>query len=243
VGRFNTVDRFAPKYASLNPYQYGANNPIKYIDVNGDSLRINTGGGNYAYYNNGALTNQDGTQYTGPGTKVRNNGSIKLKGELKSAVRSLNTIGSGVAGGELVSQIVGSTSTVTINSGDANSTLELSVTWNSSSLEGGLDERGSTSGPTYVGLAHELAHSLDNINGNKPGSIWETVNGKRVYNVEKGASNFENRIRNEHGLPLRAFYGTTDYPPLSLLDGRSAKYPSQYYSTKQLPRAMYSVSQ
>jgi RHS repeat-associated protein len=194
VGRFNTVDRFAPKYASLNPYQYGANNPIKYIDVNGDSLRINTGGGNYAYYNNGALTNQDGTQYTGPGTKVRNNGSIKLKGELKSAVRSLNTIGSGVAGGELVSQIVGSTSTVTINSGDANSTLELSVTWNSSSLEGGLDERGSTSRPTYVGLAHELAHSLDNINGNKPGSIWETVNGKRVYNVEKGVSNFENRI-------------------------------------------------
>jgi RHS repeat-associated protein len=37
LGRFHTQDAFAEKYSSLTPYQYGANNPIKYIDVNGDS--------------------------------------------------------------------------------------------------------------------------------------------------------------------------------------------------------------
>lgn len=37
VSRFFTQDRFAEKYDGLSPYQYAALNPIKYIDVNGDS--------------------------------------------------------------------------------------------------------------------------------------------------------------------------------------------------------------
>ena len=41
IGRFNKVDRFANKYMALSSYQYGTNNPIKYIDVNGDSLKLN----------------------------------------------------------------------------------------------------------------------------------------------------------------------------------------------------------
>jgi RHS repeat-associated protein len=40
IGRFFTQDRFASKYFSFSPYQYAANNPIKYIDVNGDSLDV-----------------------------------------------------------------------------------------------------------------------------------------------------------------------------------------------------------
>jgi len=38
IGRFYGVDRFHFKYPSLNPFQYAANNPIFFIDVNGDSL-------------------------------------------------------------------------------------------------------------------------------------------------------------------------------------------------------------
>lgn len=40
IGRFNVIDRFSEKYFTLSPYQYGGLNPLKYIDVNGDSLRI-----------------------------------------------------------------------------------------------------------------------------------------------------------------------------------------------------------
>jgi RHS repeat-associated protein len=40
LGRFHTVDAFAEKYLSMAPYQYGANNPISFIDINGDSLDI-----------------------------------------------------------------------------------------------------------------------------------------------------------------------------------------------------------
>jgi RHS repeat-associated protein len=38
IGRFNVIDRFSEKYSALSPYQYGGLNPLKYIDVNGDSI-------------------------------------------------------------------------------------------------------------------------------------------------------------------------------------------------------------
>ena len=38
IGRFFTQDRFADKYWPVSPYQYGLNNPLSNIDVNGDSV-------------------------------------------------------------------------------------------------------------------------------------------------------------------------------------------------------------
>jgi RHS repeat-associated protein len=40
LGRFFTQDRFSEKYYALTPYQYGADNPILFVDVNGDSLQV-----------------------------------------------------------------------------------------------------------------------------------------------------------------------------------------------------------
>ena len=41
LGRFTTNDRFAEKYYSMSPYQYGANNPVNNIDVTGDTIVVN----------------------------------------------------------------------------------------------------------------------------------------------------------------------------------------------------------
>ena len=54
LGRFHTLDAFAEKYLDFTPYQYAANNPILFIDVNGDST--------YTYnMETGALTMIDDT--------------------------------------------------------------------------------------------------------------------------------------------------------------------------------------
>lgn len=37
MGRFHSIDNFAEKYYSQSTYQYTLNNPISYIDINGDS--------------------------------------------------------------------------------------------------------------------------------------------------------------------------------------------------------------
>jgi RHS repeat-associated protein len=36
IGRFTTQDRRAEKYLDFSPYIYGANNPVLFIDLNGD---------------------------------------------------------------------------------------------------------------------------------------------------------------------------------------------------------------
>ena len=40
MGRFTTIDPMAEKYYSISPYAYCANNPVRYIDPDGNKIRI-----------------------------------------------------------------------------------------------------------------------------------------------------------------------------------------------------------
>jgi RHS repeat-associated protein len=40
IGRMLSIDRFAEKYSDLSGFQFAGNNPIMYVDINGDSLNI-----------------------------------------------------------------------------------------------------------------------------------------------------------------------------------------------------------
>ncbi|WP_080778188.1 RHS repeat domain-containing protein [Chryseobacterium phocaeense] len=40
IGRFNRLDRLSEKYFDKSVYSYAANNPLKYIDVAGDSIQL-----------------------------------------------------------------------------------------------------------------------------------------------------------------------------------------------------------
>ena len=40
VGRFTSVDPLAEKYYSISPYAYVANNPMRYLDLRGDSISV-----------------------------------------------------------------------------------------------------------------------------------------------------------------------------------------------------------
>ncbi|MFV0305969.1 MAG: RHS repeat-associated core domain-containing protein [Moheibacter sp.] len=45
LGRFFNIDNYAEDYRYINPYQYTLNNPIYFVDVNGDCINIHYGKG------------------------------------------------------------------------------------------------------------------------------------------------------------------------------------------------------
>ena len=186
LGRFHTQDRFAEKYIDFSPYQYGANNPVRFIDINGDSLWISYRG-NDILYENGNLSNKDGTTYTGKGVKTDKNGNTTIKGFLKHTVNALGSMSSTQVGSGLLTELQGSDNNFTIERGSSNTFIadnttasfanipELQAVSNSMGSNGsggtikfnprssssGFNTAGNTSRPAYVGLAHELFHGQD----------------------------------------------------------------------------------
>lgn len=225
IGKFFVQDRLAIKFNNFSPYQYAANNPIKYIDVNGDEIVIWFQGKDNEQigvtYRDGSLYGSDGKAYKGEGTSVNKNGKVKITNEfLKNAVTALDKIASGgPAGSELISNLANNTNyTVNINktsdkenSTNGNRENGVDIYWNPDSEVGGVDTKGNNSRPSWLGLAHELGHSWDEIeDGKRDLSVWysetdEDGNVHEVLNWEKTASWWENRIRAENRLPLREY--------------------------------------
>jgi RHS repeat-associated protein len=59
LGRYFTIDNFSEAFYNINPYQYTANNPVKFIDVNGDYIYIYGEDGTGYRYDKGKTYSQD----------------------------------------------------------------------------------------------------------------------------------------------------------------------------------------
>ena len=238
LARWFNIDPQAEQYLSLTPYHYSANNPIYYTDKNGEELWITVptgflglGNGIRLRYDWGVLYNEDGSIYTG-----------KIKGFLKNTIDALGEIGSVIEGGTLVEELVNSDNIYTIKRNSKNSFTPdskrlaggavdeiLNVTggtynnsgsgglikWDPNSRSSGIDINGGTSRPSYIGLAHEMAHASDANQGMLyPTSDYTNIANKTysstffgVLKVEWRAVYQENTIRAKKQIPLRAFYG------------------------------------
>jgi len=231
TGRFTTSDRFAEKYYHLSPYQYAANNPINYIDINGDSLWIThrtgflgLGGKETLLYENWSLYNSDGSAYEG-----------KVNGFLKRSVNDLGTISQSAIGAGLLSELQSSDNNFTIEKSsksefvsndpvkayatqlqaDPSQASSLSaLTSAGKSLIGGSGGtiRWNPSGTTIqtlsglrsngaVDLAHELFHGQQANNG-----LLDSRRHQGIPRNDWGAVYNENMLRGQLGLPLRTHY-------------------------------------
>jgi RHS repeat-associated protein len=218
VGRWWQID---PKpNASESPYCGMSNNPIKLTDPFGDTVLVRHGTGflglgkkEILAYADGKLSNRDGSNYTG-----------KVKGFLKNVVGALDKINSKSNGQTLLDKFEGKKN-VLIQKGSENSTINSkgsdrafstkTINYSGSST-GGPDVNGSDKRPNFVGLAHELGHAESGMFGGSiippgvAGQAYDPTNpDANLSNVSKDEYNAvdeENKIRTEHGVPLREYY-------------------------------------
>jgi len=206
IGRFFTQDRFADSYLSLAPYQYTGNNPINFIDENGDYITINGFDENNnaisALYEDGKLYN-----YTSS-TDKKGNVTIK-KGEawtqknsfIDKAAQDLRDISGTENGATIVSDLQGSSYGYGVSTApnfektgfsaedDAKGGGEISYTQN-----GGSHVNANINKSAVV-LGHEIYHAwaFEFTNQSRSNSY-----GNRLVQ-ETGAVLFENYLRASFG--------------------------------------------
>jgi len=189
-GRFTTPDRFAEKYYHLSPYQYAANNPINFIDINGDSIWI--------YYDGGRELYTAGMKYGG------HNSYVSL------VVDALNKIANGKFGGYMIGELQNSEFGFNISQGKMNENYA-NANFNDPNMryDGGIYYTGANitwDGNKTITLGHEMAHGWDAMNGYDLNlNNWDTF-----FNIperEVRAVHMENILRVEQNMPLRYQYG------------------------------------
>ncbi len=79
------------------------------------------------------------------------------------------------------------------------------IHWNPFNPDGGENVLGETLRPYYIGLGHELFHIEDYWNGTLDYNLWyiDEETNSYIPNAELNAIKFENKLRQESGIPLR----------------------------------------
>lgn len=237
LGRFSTQDRFSEKYIGFTPYQYAGNNPIVNIDINGDSIMITHRKEKIIYKKSNLYWAKTGKAYNGKALKIKKDGTTKLKGFVGKTLKALNKIkNGGKAGAELISGLENDKGYAIVGKGK-NKANGVFAKWKPSSGNSGLDTNGDTKRPSYIGLAHELAHVLDILSDGKLDmGKWYEEGGKRITNAEIYATHVENQVRAENGVALRTHYGLRNNLSTGALSGSGrvivsgTSNVSQYYN-------------
>ena len=202
LGRFTTNDRFAEKYYSMSPYQYGANSPVGNIDVNGDSIIIKP--------NANGIIDQ---------IKVLFGYDTKFQKDVKADLFQLKQDDKKVA--DIIGKLEESKNIHYITmpkKGEYNSTgfnadkVKKNISQGSEIYYNPYNRRrgrnDSDMRTPRIGLAHELQHSFDV--DKKVATYERTKNGILLMDIR--AINTENRIRKVIGEPKRTSNGTQKVP-------------------------------
>ena len=230
--RWNGVDPMAEKYTPVSPYSFCLNNPVIYFDPDGNKVILSGSQEERAMmlYNLQMLTNDE--------LKMRKDGTVYIK-----SYGTMNNSWELPCGTDLISSLIGNERTTTIHvehNKDNNETdlnpnnatngvgSDVSVTFNPIRLQVSTinPKTGRLQGemrPAYIGLAHELIHSIRSMKGvadkndsyatyqyvdfrGKPRTGYERTEELKTVGLKKGSKYTENKIRKEHKLNLRGLY-------------------------------------
>ena len=247
------TDRFAEKYLDLTPYHYAANNPIFYIDVNGDSLNVSQLR-DYDTDANDALSS-DLQEKSGLTLTTDANGNVTYeKNDKGKAIVSRDEngkkTGSRAARKALV-KVIDSDETISVGGTSGLTRTDMDgqdpnlILFNVEQTQSAMKNRSLDLNKTTNGYAltffHEVGHTAYGGSGQDP----PFVAGQDAYNVSGRQEALPNRIRRQLGRNYgqRETYNSyyvpstqTNYFPWSKKALRAVKswksaYSKIYYST------------
>ena len=213
VGRFFNIDRLTEKYESISPYNYTANNPVRFIDVDGEWIDIYDGGNKYRYQMGGGV--QMYNKETKEWDVVEDITSLSFY--VQQVIANLYELEtSGLTGGAIIGYFNNDSRQV-----DFRGYHKLSTHATTGSLYNNIYVRngfatndiltvdGLQAAKMFVIFGHELAHVIDRYeNPKRYKDAWAyKSNGDPISRSEIFASHIENQIRAQSGLPLRQYYG------------------------------------
>ncbi len=247
LGRFHTVDNYAEKYVSLNPYQYTANNPINFIDYNGDYILMHDDNGVAFWYENGKAywTEKDEDGNTVKGDEYK---EVDKNDAIKQTVSDLSKIEETGYGNRMVDDLVGSdkATSITFDQGFSDrrpgyfqGTLTTSAI-RYQDLDRLVD--GVRSSETFITLGHEIAHAWANQFApdyswydTRQGDLLTSTNAApntQKLKAERFAMRFENYLRAMNGeSTMRVRYGGQ----VNL--SRFRRYNPTYFKENPLPKS------
>ena len=234
IGRWGNMDAKSENFSFISPYTYVANNPMMFIDPDGEDIFIPNVTGNP----NGAANSRNKGTILSNLQKLSNNTLELTKTRGGYLVKDTGTKFKGNSakklseGTGLINRLSTSKKRVTIQQtkeGETNMALPLS---NGNSLikvdlknkaDGTYGNKiqnadGTYGRPVEIGLGHELGHAEKQINGEVDKTMVVITNPDSNTNPEKdkqgkmfwvekdevNARDFENKIRDEQGIVPRA---------------------------------------
>ncbi|WP_317127623.1 MULTISPECIES: RHS repeat-associated core domain-containing protein, partial [unclassified Chryseobacterium] len=213
LGRWGVLDNYSENYFPISPYSYVANNPAKFIDINGEWIYINDQDGTKYRYHNGA------TQHQVDGKWTNVDANTTLSDYVVQTVAGLNHLDKNTSIGNTMigyfDQAQGTDGKVRdiyFNQGGKSQVkygISNVVELNTSSTKGVWTTLGNDSkySPLYTTIAHEMGHVYENfalgITSQPDSRFGDDATSAEIY-----GTHVENIVRAESGLPLRTNYGS-----------------------------------
>ena len=193
LGIWLSVDPMASKYPSFSPYAFCGDNPVKFVDLEGEEIVIEWKGSQYRYEKDGTLTH-----FKGGILNERQQNRFVNK-----AKNALDKINKTTEGNRMISDLQESDTRYTIKAGASGyeKTEANTITWNPNGTR--LPVEGTPFGESNstCDLAHELSHAFDDNNN------WTDNTSVGDLNKNEWVACYrENHIRKESGYGYRTHY-------------------------------------